>query len=718
VILWRLIWRGLAAAVGLAVIAVAIVVFAPQTAKAVLEKAGGEGTTVAGFLPPTLPEASEVREAHWLDQSWSDRERFWFHHTSQGTATLPVPYDWFLELESPELAPFGAPARLADTAYLKRYGFIPSPSLPKGLAPDAATEVERYRISGYPDNRDGLPVGFARMEPGSDPTTRAKHPALIGLTCAGCHTGHLEYKNVSIRFDGGPAMTNLVKLEEAVVLAVLYTLEVPGRFDRFAARLAARNRDWPAWQDKAKLHQEMQEALNRFVVIGRWVRQSSATPPVKEGFGRLDALNRAGNLVFFNSFLPNDIITKDPKDPATQHVPSALAANFVPVRAPVSFPPLWDAPTFLWAQYDASIFNALVRNAGEALGAGARVDMIGADPARRFDSSLRLANIAEMEKLIAGSDPFTYNRRSFDGLAAPRWSDAARIFPGDPNWTLNAAKVERGREVYRAFCVGCHRGPVRDATFDRLWPDYSFWSEKSPDRRDPNWIKVGGRSFFNVVEIPVTEIGTDPGQSRILTERTVALPPALDFNPVKVLDERGECGLGKRNDFDKVFGIALMAVVGSAVDKWFADNPTGSVAEKAMRGPRANCPNDRTFTESDRIVTHYKARPLDGVWATAPYLHNGSVPTLHALLTPQNERPKLFCVGSRQFDPKNVGLPLDPLSCAIGLTTFDATEPGSSNLGHSFEGTETDRAKRPPGVIGRALTADERDDLIEYLKTL
>jgi hypothetical protein len=492
--LWRLIRRALVAAVGLAAIAVAIVVFAPQTAKAVLEKAGGEGTAIAGFLPPTLPEASEVKEAHWLDQSWSDRERFWFHHTSQGTATLPVPYDWFLELERPELSPFAAPGRLADTAYLQRYGFIPSPPLPKGLAPEAATEVERYRIAGYPDNRDGLPVGFARMEPGSDPTTRAKYPALIGLTCAGCHSGHLEYKNVSIRFDGGPAMTNLVKLEEAVVLAVLYTLEVPGRFDRFAARLAARNPDWPAWQDKAKLHQEMQEALNRFVIIGRWVRQSSTTPPVKEGFGRLDALNRASNLVFFNSLLPNDIVTKDPKDPATQHVSSALAANFAPVIAPVSFPPLWDAPTFLWAQYDASIFNALVRNAGEALGAGAKVDVVGADAARRFDSSLQLANIAEMEKLIQGSDPFSENRRSFDGLAAPKWSDVAKIFQGDPS--------------------------------------------------------------------------------------------------------------------------------------------------------------------------------------------------------------------------------CDPLPCAIGLTTFDATEPGSSNLGHSFEGTETDRAKRPPGVIGRALTADERDDLIEYLKTL
>jgi hypothetical protein len=219
--LWRLIWRGLAVAIGLAAIAVAIVVFAPQTARTLLEKAGDAGTTVAVFLPPTLPGKTEITAAYWLDQSWSDRDRFWFHHIPQGTATLPVPYDWFVELERPEFAPFAAPGHIADASYLQRFGFIPSPALAKGAtpdgknasafgyrlagAPDPANAVERYRISSYPDNRDGLPVGFARMEPGSDPTTRAKYPAQIGLTCAGCHSGHLEYKNVSIRFDGGPA---------------------------------------------------------------------------------------------------------------------------------------------------------------------------------------------------------------------------------------------------------------------------------------------------------------------------------------------------------------------------------------------------------------------------------------------------------------------------------------------------------------------------------
>ena len=81
-------------------------------------------------------------------------------------------------------------------------------------------------------------------------------------------------------------------------------------------------------------------------------------------------------------------------------------------------------------------------------------------------------------------------------------------------------------------------------------------------------------------------------------------------------------------------------------------------------------------------------------------------------------RPKEFCVGSRQFDPKDVGLAPGSLPSAQELTTFDTIELANSNRGHFFEGTETDARKLPPGVIGRGLSPTERDDLIEYLKTL
>ena len=52
-----------------------------------------------------------------------------------------------------------------------------------------------------------------------------------------------------------------------------------------------------------------------------------------------------------------------------------------------------------------------------------------------------------------------------------------------------------------------------------------------------------------------------------------------------------------------------------------------------------------------QVKAVYKARPLAGMWATAPFLHNGSVPNLYYMLVPAAERPKKFFVGHREFDP-------------------------------------------------------------------
>jgi hypothetical protein len=115
---------------------------------------------------------------------------------------------------------------------------------------------------------------------------------------------------------------------------------------------------------------------------------------------------------------------------------------------------------------------------------------------------------------------------------------------------------------------------------------------------------------------------------------------------------------------------------------------------------------------------------LNGVWATAPYLHNGSVPSLYWMLKPAAERPKQFCIGTRDFDPQQVGFHVEPgekPACRHGETLFSAVNSdgsavtGNSNLGHSLEGTP---GPGKPGVIGRLLKEDERTDLIEYLKTL
>ena len=107
----------------------------------------------------------------------------------------------------------------------------------------------------------------------------------------------------------------------------------------------------------------------------------------------------------------------------------------------------------------------------------------------------------------------------------------------------------------------------------------------------------------------------------------------------------------------------------------------------------------------------YKARSLNGIWATAPYLHNGSVPTLYDLLLPAEQRPKEFMVGSREFDVKKVGFK----SAGYAGFKYRTSIPGNNNTGHEYA---AGRTAQPDGTVLPALTDNERWDLLEYLKTL
>src|SRR5579863_3775391 len=213
--------------------------------------------TLAQLLPPPLPDMPAVKSARWLDQNWSTEDRHWFHHVSQGTKTFPVPYAWFVALEQPRIYLFSRPGLLSDSGYLERFGFIPSPKtihtdqatlLSYGYAESAGTPASTPSLSDkWPvENFDGLPVGFARLSGAADPVTGAPLPDMIGLTCAACHTGSIHYKGTSIRYDGGPAIVNLLKLEQATGLSIAYTLLpcvplLPCRFERFASRVLGPN---------------------------------------------------------------------------------------------------------------------------------------------------------------------------------------------------------------------------------------------------------------------------------------------------------------------------------------------------------------------------------------------------------------------------------------------------------------------------------------------
>jgi hypothetical protein len=110
--------------------------------------------------------------------------------------------------------------------------------------------------------------------------------------------------------------------------------------------------------------------------------------------------------------------------------------------------------------------------------------------------------------------------------------------------------------------------------------------------------------------------------------------------------------------------------------------------------------------ETPSKLSAYNAGPLNGIWATAPFLHNGSVPNLKELLLPQERRKNMFCVGIRKFDPSNVGFDTGDGQYCVGASLLNTRLPGNSNHGHS--GPE----------YGTDLTEEERTALIEYLKTL
>ena len=102
-------------------------------------------------------------------------------------------------------------------------------------------------------------------------------------------------------------------------------------------------------------------------------------------------------------------------------------------------------------------------------------------------------------------------------------------------------------------------------------------------------------------------------------------------------------------------------------------------------------------------LTGYVAQFLDGIWLRAPYLHNGSVPTLTDLLTPPAQRPQTFWRGYDVYDQAHVGFVVQGAAAEAAGTKFDTQLRGNSSAGHDF---------------GTSLTDAEKTALIEYLKSL
>jgi mono/diheme cytochrome c family protein len=341
--------------------------------------------------------------------------------------------------------------------------------------------------------------------------------------------------------------------------------------------------------------------------------------------------------------------------------------NYAGSSAPVHYPRIWNTPWFDWVQYNGSIMRPMVRNAGESLGVSSELNLT--DPSKgMFKSSVNVKSLYDMEEMVKGKNA-PNPKDGFSGLQSPKW-------PADILPPIDQALAAKGAELYKDRCQGCHRPPISSEAF------YDF------NNKDW-WTKnQNGEQVMVLENIPIEHIGTDPAQAADMGARTVAVPANLGID---------------KSSFAFALGQLVEKTVNYIYDKH--QPPLNDAERKRLDG---YMPNEL------RGDLAYKVRPLNGVWATPPYLHNASVPTVYALLSPIEERPTKFYLGNREYDPVNLGYKTDYLKNGF---EFDTSIRGNANTGHQFR-KEYDKDKPVKGIIGKYLEPDERKALIEYLKTL
>jgi len=310
--------------------------------------------------------------------------------------------------------------------------------------------------------------------------------------------------------------------------------------------------------------------------------------------------------------------------------------------APVSYPFLWDTPFPMHTkvQWNHSAPNAfggdLVRNVGELLGVFGVFDL-------HEDTSRGVPNYpkssVDLEKL-----------RGLEGLVKDLKSP---VWPGDlsPRMKINPTLAAEGKSIYEKRCDDCHQ-PIKRAD-----PLRNAHDNLKAVGTDATMAENHARRLSESLRTGILE-----GRPKLLVEKFKAQASGDDIL-VHVLAGVIRGQLGPRDEPART-----------------ADERVPSIA---MKAPKIG----------------YKARSLNGIWTTAPYLHNGSVPTLDNLLS-KERGPGFWISSSNTFDPEKVGLVNQQTE---GAFWFDTTKDGNRNIGHTF---------------GTDLKPEQKKALIEYLKTL
>jgi hypothetical protein len=574
-----------------------------------------------------------------------------FYHLSQGSEIMPWIVLTAVDVADPSSAkPF--------VENLGRYGLLPDPG-----------------------RDDGLPVGLTVA---SNPFTFGMD--FVGVNCAACHVGELRHDGKAVRVDGAPNMFNLQLFYSDAIDAVMATTSDGGKLWRALKRLG--RQDYARYGIVAPLvrpatlvyyganvlmHRDRLDARLELVDVIKLAKEQRDPKHPTSGFGRLDAFDGTRNFIFTR-------LRKADADGSFK----VNTANMVKLDAPVKFPWLWsrkasppasveayrDQPQnfprvwgfkdYDWIEWTINTNTVMERNFTETLGAGATV-VLDPKSASLFETSVPIKDMHDLEWLAYYLDP-------------PKWP--AGVF-GEIKPDLAAA----GGEIFKKRCAGCH--------------------EYGDDRRTPTGL-------IKLNAMRPEEVGTDPTAAlRIACPipdiGALAVPPksysAEDSQLLKDCAgvKAGEAFSG--NPFAKTVQVA----VDSIKQKAYAAAGIDTARQRAMEDldQRGGVAWRDTLIDTQPPYGPYAARPLYGIWAAAPYLHNGSVPTLYHLLLPPDQRPKTFALGARDYDPVKLGFVVNT-NCNSQDCLVDTTETGDGNGGH---------------IWGTDLTESDRMALLEYLKT-
>jgi hypothetical protein len=584
------------------------------------------------------------------DNGLTARQKEDYYHLSQGSEILP----WIL-LTAIDVASPKSSRPFAEN--LRRYGLMPDPARDDGLAVGLSLSANSFTL--------GL--------------------EFVGVTCAACHVGEFRRNGKAVRVDGATNMLNLQLFYSEAIDAVLalrngnklwHALKRLGRQDYqrygvaapivrpsiliYAAANAGLN-----W-DKVKARLELIQ------VIGEANKNRDPNHPTS-GFGRLDAFDGTRNFLLTR-------LRKEDKDGKFE----VNKANLVKLDAPVKFPPLWSRKTqaftatdadpdkpgafppvwgfkdFDWVEWTLDTDSVMERNVTETLGAGATVVLDPAKTTALFDNSIPIANMHRLEWLSYYIDP-------------PKW-------PAEVFGAIEPDLAATGEMIFKEKCAECHEYADKDRMPSGLIRLRGFD------------LALAGTDATAALRIscPVSEIGplTVPKKS-FTAEQSELLKNCPGANP------------GAAFEGDS-FAAVVRAAVGAIKRKAFAAAGMTEAQQRDVEdlGRRKAIVWRDTLLDTKPPYGPYAARPLFGVWAAAPYLHNGSVPTLYDLLSPPQQRPKAFPLGPREYDPVKLGFVVD-VACFGDDCMVDTELTGSGNGGHTF---------------GTDMSETERIALIEYLK--